>query len=301
MLLEQVMHFNDLSPKLREELTTKIQGFGKVVRYKFNISKPNPDPTRYNGDTVWPHLYSLSPTVFNIIDPHEDRKEKQKSKRIGLIDAVDEQGRPNRFRKIKVWGSAKGILTLHPNDNTDDFYYAMYLEIHPRLSGGKFMDKAQAAVITCIDEAATAKEERRLRSARKLAMDTAEKMSDAEVEEFADAMSWIKEDVEVLRNKVEALAESEPSMFNDLVADKRLKYQASIKRGIDTEIFKYDPVDGKLTWANTGMVVCMLGNNTTDKNEIQRLAEWFISGGTNADNAYKKLTKLLKGEQVEKV
>ena len=50
MQLEPVAHYNNLSAKLREEIEAKLKGFGKSVRYKFEISKPNPDPAKYNGD-----------------------------------------------------------------------------------------------------------------------------------------------------------------------------------------------------------------------------------------------------------
>ena len=113
MLLEQVQHFNDLSPKLREELVNKIQAFGKTVRYKFNIANRNPDPSKHNGEFIWPRIYTLDPTVFNITDPYEDRAGKQKLKRIALVDGVDDTGKPNRFRKIRVEERYAGELKLN--------------------------------------------------------------------------------------------------------------------------------------------------------------------------------------------
>ena len=79
MKLEAVAHYNNLSPKLRKELEEKIKGFGKAVRYKFDISKHNPDPDKYNGEVVWPNTYTLDPCVWNIVDPYEtDVKAKSK-------------------------------------------------------------------------------------------------------------------------------------------------------------------------------------------------------------------------------
>lgn len=80
MQLEQVAHYNNLSSKLRKELEEKLKSFGKTVRYKFDISKPNPDPSKYNGDIVWPNKYTLDPAVWDIIDPYEENG-KSKSKR----------------------------------------------------------------------------------------------------------------------------------------------------------------------------------------------------------------------------
>ncbi len=120
MQLEQVAHYNNLSPKLRKEIEEKLKGFGKVVRYKFDISKPNPDPSKYNGDTVWPNRYTLDPAVWNITDPYETEG-KSKSKKIAIIEEVDEKGLPNRFRKIRIMAPEKGIKVFDM-ENQDDYY-----------------------------------------------------------------------------------------------------------------------------------------------------------------------------------
>lgn len=295
MLLNQVAHYNELSKKLREELTAKIKSFGKTVRYKFDISKPNPDPAKYNGDTIWPNVYTLDPTRFNISDPYEEREGKSKSKLIALVEQVDEKGLPNRFRKIRIHGRSKGILRLDIENDTD-FNIAMYIELHPKLGGGRFQDKTKKQVISRVDEQAAAKAERELRSARKLAMDTAEKMTEEEVENFKDAMMWENEDATVLRNRIEALAETSPSMFNDLIGSKKLKYQAAIKKGIDGGILLHNPAEGKLMWQSTQQVIVVLGVGLGDKNDIERFAEWFMTAGKNADEAFKKLNSLNKKE-----
>jgi len=297
MLLSSVAHYNNLSDKLRDELSNKIKGFGKTVRYKFNISKPNPDPTKYNGETVWPNVYTLDPTRFNITDPYENTPNKSKSKLIALIDEIDEKGLPNRFKKIRIHGRSKGILRLDVGENEVDFNYAMFIELHPKLAGGMFSDKTKQQVITRIDKQATAREERELRTARKLAMNAASAMTDTEIEDFCDAMMWEKEDPMVLRNKIEDLAETSPEMFNDLIKDKKMKYQAAIKRGLDSGVLLHAPAEGKLMWASSQQVIIVLGVGVGDKSDIERFAEWFMSsGGTKGEEAFKKITSLNKKE-----
>ena len=80
MMLQHEGVFNDISPKLRKELEAKIDTFGKKVRYKFNIGNENPDPDKKDGKVIFPRLWTLSPAVFNIVDPYESREEKQKGK-----------------------------------------------------------------------------------------------------------------------------------------------------------------------------------------------------------------------------
>jgi hypothetical protein len=68
MSLENFAHFNDISPKLRLELERKVESFGKRVRYKFDIAKPNPDPEKYNGAFVKDELPAKLKNGFYIIN-----------------------------------------------------------------------------------------------------------------------------------------------------------------------------------------------------------------------------------------
>ena len=38
-MLRQVAHYNDFSPEFIEKLEEKINKFGKIVRYRFDIEK----------------------------------------------------------------------------------------------------------------------------------------------------------------------------------------------------------------------------------------------------------------------
>lgn len=303
MLVQRVAHFNDISDQLRNEIEQRVRSFGKSVRYKFDISNINPDPTKHNGEVIWPTLYTLDPAVFSITDPYEKREGVSKSKRIGIVEGIDEKGLPTRFKKIRVHSRRKGVLTLTLDDE-EQFAIAFLLELHPKLKGGKFADKGKRQIIERIDEVAAATTERAERSARKLAMDTAEKMSDQEITDFADAMGWDSgENILTLRNRTEEIAEESPVMFNDLVSNKKMKYQAAIKRAVDKKIWVINPMDCKLSWASNNQTIAMLGNSDSTQTQTERLAEWFMTAGKNADGAYSKLLSLEgvkepKGEEV---
>lgn len=292
MQLEQVAHYNNLSPKLRAEIESKLKSFGKSVRYKFDISKPNPDPSKYNGETIWPNRYTLDPSVWNIYDPYETEG-KSKSKKIAIVDEVDEKGIPNRFRKIRVTAPQKGVLILDM-DNQNDYYTAFALELHPKLNGGKFEDVNSHRVITRIDENAEAEQKRKERTARKKALDAAEEMSDKDIQNFADAMMWNSgEPVGILRNKVEEMAETDPEFFNDLVENKSLEVQALVKQSLDKRIIAYDPAEFKFLWASNMQVITVLSPSET-RNHVQQFAEWLLIGGTKAEEVHKKIKELSK-------
>ena len=292
MQLEPVAHYNNLSAKLREEIEAKLKGFGKSVRYKFEISKPNPDPAKYNGDTVWPNRYTLDPAVWDITDPHETAG-KSKSKKIGIVEAVDENGKPNRFRKIRVMAPQKGVLILDL-ENQDDYYTAFALELHPKLIGGKFEDKNAYRVVTRIDENAEAETKRKERTARKKALDAAEEMSDQDIVNFADAMMWDSgEPANILRNKVEELAETDPEFFNDLIEKKEIQVRALVKQALDKRIITHDPVENKFMWASNMQLITALPTSLT-ANHVQQFAEWLVVGGAKAEEVHKKIKELSK-------
>lgn len=293
MQLEPVAHYNNLSAKLREEIEAKLKGFGKSVRYKFDISKPNPDPAKYNGDTVWPNRYTLDPAVWDVTDPYEVAG-KSKSKKIGIVEAVDENGKPNRFRKIRVMAPQKGVLILDLENSQEDYYTAFALELHPKLIGGKFEDKNAYRVVTRIDENAEAEIKRKERTARKKALDAAESMEDADIVNFADAMMWDSgEPANILRNKVEELAETDPEFFNDLIEKKEIQVRALVKQALDKRIITHDPVENKFMWASNMQLITALPVSLT-ANHVQQFAEWLVVGGSKAEEVHKKIKELSK-------
>ena len=295
MLLNQVQQFNNLSPELRKKLEERVKGFGKRVRYKFEISNPNPDPTKYNGSVVWPNIYTLNPTQFTLTDPYEKREGVSKSKRIGMILETDlEKGHPTKFKKIRIESKYMGVLKLELEDNEEHFHTAMLLELHPKTKNGMFPDKTKHQVISRIDETALATEQRGLRSAKFKAQAVAQKMSDKEIVDFCDAMVWDStEEPLLLRNKVEELAENNPVFFNDLVEGKSLEYQAVVKQALDRQIISFDPAEWKFIWSSNNQTIAIL-REVDGKNNVEQLAEWFQVNGTKADEVYKKMKALIK-------
>jgi hypothetical protein len=291
-MLQQEGNWNDISPKLREELEAQIVSFGKSVRFKFDIARPNPDPQKFNGDTIYPFIYTLDPKTFKITDPYEDRPNKQKVKSIGIIERLDENDKPI-FKCIRVQNSEKGVVTFNL-ENPDDAEKAMYALLHPKLGGGKFADKTKTQVFLRVDESSLAKEQKEVRSVKLKALITAQKMSDKEVVEFADAMMWDStDDLLVLRNKVEELAESTPELFNDLVSSKALEIQSYVKRALDSHIISYEPVGSKFSWTSTTQAIAIV-DERLDKNHVEKMAEWLQTSGTKGDDVYKKIKSLLK-------
>lgn len=301
-MLEKVGQYNDLSPELRKIIEDKVLSFGKVVRFKFDIANENPDPEKKQGQWLWPFLWTLDPVTFNIIDKNETREGKQKVKKIGIVEEANNEkfpGEPSKFRRIRVPERNRGVMSfdLTTIEGQDD---VAYLLIHPKLDGGMFSDDSKRKLITLIDEKAAATQQRAERTARKLAMDIAEEMSDKDVIAFADAMSggnnveWDStQDVDVLRNKIEALAENNPEYFNDKVAGKSVEYQALIKQAMNKKIITFDPAEYKFIWEGNKQIISVL-SPVGEKNEIEKFAEILQTGGIKMEETYKKIKSLVE-------
>lgn len=303
MSLENFAHFNDLSPKLRQELEEKVESFGRKVRYRFDISKLNPDPEKYNGQFVYPNLYTLDPTKFTIQDPYENREGKSKTKNVGLVDDgfINDKGIPERFKKVRVYGSDKAVLTLNLEDSREDFYTAMFLELHPKNKGSQFASKTLFHIFSRIDENAAAKSARTERSERLKALNVAQGMSNSELIDFADAMQWdSSEDIEVIRNKTEELADNNPVYFNDFVQGKSVEYQSLVKQAMNKGLISFNHGEYSFVWSGNQQVITHLPP-TGSKTEIEKMSEWMQTSGNKGDDFYKKIKSLVKGGKKEKV
>lgn len=294
-MLQQSGQYNDLSPKLLDRLTKRIEGFGKTVRYRFDIEQENPDKTYYNGKTIFPQMYTLDPTVFNIIDKDEDRPGKSKTKKIALLKKYEDKGSHGievEFTKIRIAAARRGILRLEL-DKEEDVAMAMILELHPKLSGGDFADADKRQVVSRIDEQADAATSIKERSDRRKALNAVEDMDYAALVQFADAVGFDSTQTEsVLRNLTEELAESDSGYFNDLIAGKSIEIQALVKQAIDRDILTYEPVEGKLTWTGNKQLITVVSPMGTES-EIVKIASFLHTGGNKADEVYKKLKSLV--------
>lgn len=293
-MLEQVAHFNDFSPALREKLEQKIASFGKAVMYKVKIDRPDPHPDN-KGKVIYPELFQLGPVQFNIVDKEEDRKDKSKEKKVALVKAVDDKGIPTAFERIKIHSAQRGIIRYDLENNPDDVKKCMLIELHPKLDGGMFQDKTVMPLISRIDELAQSKANRANRKTKAEAMYAAENFSDQQVRDFVCGMNWDEtEDMEILRERIEVLAEEQPGFFAKFVESPTFTYAATVKRAFDRQIIIYVPVENKIIWGSNQQAITILERVEGDtKNEVERFAEYLIYA-KNGEEIYKKLKALLK-------
>lgn len=292
-MLQKHGHFNDISPKLWEELSAKIKALGKKVKFKFNISHENPDPEKYDGKVIYPNMYTLDPRTYRIVDPYEERQGVSKSKEIGLVNKIDREGIPESFHRVRVTFREAGIKEFKPEESYDDFEFVMYLLMHPKLKNGRFQSPDKTSIFELIDEQADAKLRKDRRDARVKALNVVREMDELKVTEFADAMLWDTTiDIDLLKDQVEELAESNPDFFNDLVKGKSIEYQAVIKKALDKQIIGFDPGEYKYIWRSSNQILTVL-SPTGEKNHVEKLSDWLQTGGQKSDEIYKRIKGLV--------
>lgn len=295
IMLQKHGHFNDLSAKFRKEMEDKINALGKKVKFKFNISHENPDPAKYNGDTVWPNMYTLDPRTFRITDPYEDRPNVSKSKEIGLVDKVDNDGKPISFNRIRILEREKGMKSFDTT-KPEEYDQVLYLLLHPKLKDGRFQNANKHFVFEMIDEHKEAKFRKERRDAKLKAGAIAREMDEKKIIEFASAMMWdTSEDPDILKDRVEELAETKPEFFNDFISGKNVEYQAVVRRALDNQIIGFDPAEFKYIWASNQQLITVL-SPMGDKNHIEKLSDWLQTGGQKSDQIYKRIKELVNAK-----
>jgi hypothetical protein len=298
-MLEKQAHINDLSPELRTKLEEKVKNFGDSVRYRFNISHPDPHPDN-RGQQVWPGTWTLGPVVFQISDPYEKRPGVSKLKTIGLVTETDpDKGHPTAYRRIQVFGVHEGYKHLDLTDPLD-FEECMVLELHPKHTGGMFHDKSKGeGVFSRIDELAQAKANRSNRAMRLAAQNVAAKFNEEEVRDFISAIGQDENRApDVLREIVEDLAEKQPDLFTNEF-NKGWKRRAVYKRALDKQIVVHHPVEDKVTMVATGEIVSILAREEGEIKSInQRLAEAIQMQGDMGEKMYNRLAALVKAQKV---
>lgn len=295
MQLEPVGNYNKFSAKLKAEITNHVKSFGNKVRYQFSIANANPDPSKFDGEFIWPGTYTLDPCTWDITDPHEDNNSFSRVKKVGIVEAIDEKGIPVRFKKIRVRGVQRGELLLDLTDS-NDFIMAMAIEMHPKLAGGKFQNSKQQPVIKRINEVADAEAQRAKRLAQRKATEKAEKMKDEEIYAFVDAMLWDRSlELSILRNQVEDLAGSDPDFFEKFTSGKSIEYKATVKRALDLSVVVFNPTDYSYSYDNGQLIIAL--PPVENKTNVDLFAEWLENSGDKAAVVYKKIKDLLAGNK----
>lgn len=287
-MLEAIGKFNQLSPELRKDLESKLAKAGKRAKYRFAIAKKNPDgEQKTGGEYLYPLLWTLTPVTYDIIDPYDKQR-----KRIGLVKNVKENGiGEDEFKRLHIKEGWQGKYELDLSKPDDQDLFA-FLELHPKLEGGKFRDQHIPAMITKIDAKADASKNIEFRNTRINALFVAQSFSDQEVRDFASAMGWNEEEEpEVLRDRVLEIADKDAEFFREFIDNKHIEYRAVIQRAIDSKIIAFVPVENKFVWSSNNQPIAVLERAEGDQ-VLDRMCDWIMTSKNGID-VFNKLKSML--------
>lgn len=292
-MLRSIDNFNNVSPQLRKTLTDLRASVGRRVKYKFYIAQKNPDGTRIAApEFIYPALFSLTPTTYKIMDPGD-----QLFKDIGMTTGkvrYDNDYEELHFRRVAIPERDGGMRTLDL-EKQEDIEEFEYLEMHPRLEGGLFRDKERPAMFVRVDDLKEAKTKLKGRELRVTALAVSMKMGEQEVRDFAAAMNWNElQDLDILRDKLTALAESDPEFFRKFVDDPKMESKAVVRRAVDANVINWIPVENKFVWSTNGTTIAVLDRSESGE-YIEQMADWFMSH-KNGMETYKKIKSMLSGK-----
>lgn len=283
--------YNNLSDTLRKQLEEDRKLAGKVAIYKFYIARKNPDSTNYNGEYIYPAIYSLTPVTFDVTDPGD-----RLPKKIGMTDGQIKTGTGERdvetkFQRIEIEGQALAILKLDL-ENEADITKFEYLELHPKFEGGRFRDKNIPALFARVDELKEAKTRLRFKELRSTALMVASRLSEQEVRDFSAAMNWNElEDLDILKDRLTELADKDPDFFKKFIDDPSLEHKAVLRRALDANVIAWIPVENKFTWVSNGATIAMLDRTEGDK-YFDKMSDWIVTAKNGAE-VFKKIKALL--------
>lgn len=271
--------YNQLSPELRKDLQDKAAKLGRFIKYRFAIAKKNPDGERKTGgEYIYPISYTLSPVTFDIIDPYDRMK-----KRIGIVKNLKEFGsQDDQFKRLILREGWQGVYTLDM-DKPDDQDFFAFLELHPKMEGGKFRDQNSPALIKRIDVTAEASKSIKQRNVKVNAMFVAANFSDQEVRDFVSAMGWNEhEEPIIIRDKVMEIAENDPEFFVDFIDNKHIEFRAVITRAMDNNIIAFVPVENKFIWVSNNQPIAVL-ERAEGEQVLDRMCDWIMTSKNGMD------------------
>lgn len=246
--MKKTKMFNNVSEALLKETLLKK---GEQVVYK--VVGIQPDPMN-------PGKWSI-PAAKNV--PPTDQiwdEEKQEYIDIAAVKTFDAEGN-HTYHDIFFYGTQGGHLILRGGSATDQ-------EIHSFLSLCNYngsnpkRDTSKEIYFELVDEKAKSESERKVRNLKREALNASADLSPEEVRTYTAARGQDdSRPLEVLRNELENLADTDPKTFLDLIENKQAIMKAVLNRAIKKGVIVFDEQQSKFSWPN-GEVITIVARST---------------------------------------
>jgi hypothetical protein len=260
------MKKTDLYNNLPKELIdkTKLRP-GEIVSYKLVGIGANPmDPSRM----AIPSLRNV-PSIDQIWEPSTETYVD-----IAPVKSVDPSGK-HIFHKIYFYGVSGGILVLHGGRAVDQEIHS-YLSLCNYNKSNQGRDTSKEAIFELVDEAVKSETERRSRNIKREALNAAADLNPEDVRDYIASMGLDDTGkIDVLRNKLEEMADKTPQQFMELINNKQAIMKASVNRAISKGVILFNAEQSRFMWPNGEVILTV--SRTTGGNNVDELVSYCVS------------------------
>ena len=265
--------FNHLSPELIAK--TRLKPGEQVV---YRVAGINPDPMN-PGRWAIPSSKNVPP-VDQIWDPV-----KEEYVDIAAVKTESPDGNVT-FHDIYFFGNQGGHLILVGGRAADQEIHS-YLTLCNYNGSNPNRDQSIEAYFELVDEGAKSEKERKQRNLKREALNAAADLSADDVKNYTAALG--QDDsakVEVLRNRLEDMADNDPQAFLDLINNKQAVMKATLNRALNKGVILFDSEQSRFTWPN-GEVILVVSRTTAGDNVEELLG--FCVASAKGEKVYQTI------------
>lgn len=270
--------YNNVSPELLAQ--TKIKP-GEQVVYRVTGIQPNPMDT-----STWaiPAVKNV-PVTDEIYDPIADRYVS-----IAAIRNVGTDGTIN-YHDLYFFGSHGGHMILL-GGRADHQEIHSYLSLCSYNGSNPNRDDSKEIVFELVDEVAKSQKETKKRNLKREALNSAADLSADDVRNYIAALGQDDtQKIEVLRNKLEEMADTDPEGFISLISNKQATMKATINRALSKGAIMFDTEQSRFTWPNGEAILTV--SRTTGGDNVDELISFCVSGA-KGEKVYQTLQSKAK-------
>jgi hypothetical protein len=280
--MKKTKEFNNISKELEKEISLKP---GEKAVFKLLNIKPD---TNNPGRFLIPSAVSIR-EIDRVNDPNLDEWVD-----VAHITSVNREGKPY-IEPIHFTKDNMGILELHGESPTD-VEKAAYLRLSSYNESNVNRDKSISPAFFEINTKKDAEKKRASRSDRLTAMTTAAALSDDEAKEIYAALNLdSSEDIGLIREYLEDMAEKTPDVFNTHFSDKTRQIKATLRKAVDAGALALDKPGSKFVWAATNETAFTFAKKAGAEPYVE-FAD-FILTGKNGDKLFEEIKKALNAKK----
>ncbi len=284
-------NLNQVSEKVLNYLEEKKLKPGETVKYRWLNGTLNIDPNRRKGDD-WIYNSAITLTFRDRIkDPG-----KGVPVEIGLVDSYDQNTKQYKFKhKVFTPYQDQGMFSIRENILDEHETYPL-VELSNKNASNPFRDTSEPALFERVDDVRESKAKSKKRNYLFDSLKAIRGWKDHEVIQVAAGHNQSTTlPVDILRNRLEEIAEKDPEGFYNSIESDDLFIRSIIKMAQEKELIRFNPVENKWSYTNSDETLALL-DRREGVTETEQFVE-FLKNSANGPAIREKLQKDIKAKK----